>query len=153
MSAKGMDSQFGALYFARSYTIVHPFTPFQISSGLCVALDTGYCHRPLALYDIDFWQRSSVLLLSFAEYVSKEYAFIQMYAHLLVLQHWYCPPILHTLTPTPTVQLRLSPIPIFVNLFLCPYIDLVFSAVLLGHGWCYPAVSCFQGWRTEPLVS
>ena len=58
ISAKGMYSQFEALYSA--YIIVRSFIPFQTGSGLSVALDmahTGYCRYPLVppmLYVIDF---------------------------------------------------------------------------------------------------
>jgi len=57
----------------------------------------------------------------------------KMYVHL---QHRHRPLKLHTL--------------IFVKLFQRPYIDSVLSAVLLGHGWCYSALSWFWGSYTEP---
>jgi len=68
ISAKGMNSKFEALYsthFTRSYIIVHSFIPFQTGSGLCVALDAGYCRCPLVppmLYVIDFWQKFLMFL-------------------------------------------------------------------------------------------
>ena len=45
-----------------------------------------------------------------------------MYAHLLILQHRYCPPLLHTPTsmlPVSTMRPRPSPIPTFRYHFRC----------------------------------